>query len=123
MAFQNKVTHLKEILRAIFPKLQDVESIYDAQTVVNALSGFIAAHVQQKMNEIKLSDIEIDLSKEKPSKITAAILEIKDMFGDESAKEFSESMERFGKALQQYSAQTFMKQPMTTISVDDIVSK
>lgn len=117
-----KVAQIKEIVTKIYPALVEVDSIYDAQTVANALSGFIEAHMQKKLNEIKLSEIEIDLSKEEESKIKTAILAIIELTKDESANELSETLERLGKALSQYSAHTFMKQPTSAISLKDILA-
>ena len=111
------------MVRQLFPKLENVDSIYDAQTVVNALAGFIDAHVEKKVAEIKLKEIEIDLSKEEESKIKTAILEIIEMFPEESAQELSESLEKLGTALGKFAADKFLKQPMSTITVDDLVTK
>lgn len=123
MQFQAKVAHLKEVVRKLFPELDKQETIYDAQTVVNALSGFISAHLEQKMKEVKLSDIVIDLSKEDDSKIKSAIENIVAMFPDESAAELSENLERLGTVFSKYAADKFLKQPMSNLTVDDIVSK
>lgn len=120
--YTEKVTHLKEIVKQIFPVIANVDTIYDAQTVVNALSGFIEAHITNKLNEVKLSEITIDLSKEEESKIKTAIEQLVAMFPDESANELSETLERFGKSLSQYAAHTFMKQPMEILKVEDIVA-
>ncbi len=121
--FQQKVQHLKEIVRKLFPELEAVDTIYDAQTVVNALAGFIDAHIETKVQEIKLSDITIDLSKEEDSKIKTAILNIIDMFPGESAQELSENLERLGQTFSKYAADKFLKQSMSTLTVDDIVKK
>ena len=118
-----KVQHIKDTVRLIFPELNDVGTIYDGQTVVNALSGFISAHMEKKLSEIKLSDIEIDLSKEEDTPIKAAILKLADMFKDEPAKEISGTLERLGQTLEKYSSFTFMKKPMSDIKIEDILSK
>ncbi len=107
----------------MFPSIAKVDTIYDAQTVVNALAGFIDAHVEEKVRGIKLSDITIDLSKEEDSKIKTAILEVIATFPDESAQELSETLERVGRMFSQYAANKFLSQPMSTMTVDDIVQK
>lgn len=117
-----KVAEIKDMVTKIYPSLEGVETIYDAQTVVNALSGFIEAHIAKKLNEIPLSALDIDLSAEEDSKIKTAILAIMETMKDKSANELSETLERLGKTLSQYSAHTFMKQPISTITIKDILA-
>lgn len=111
------------MVRQLFPSLEKVDSIYDAQTVVNALAGFIDAHVEQKVQEIKLKEITIDLSKEEDSKIKTAIEELISMFPEESAQELSESLEKLGTVFGKFAADKYLKQPMSVITVDDLVTK
>jgi len=73
MQHKQNVEHIKQVVRDIWPYLADQDTIYDAQTVANALSGFISAHIEKKVNEIKVVDLPIDLSKEKDSKIKSAL--------------------------------------------------
>lgn len=123
MQMQDKVKHIKEVVRNIFPMIEKLDSVYDAQTAVNALSGFISAYIEQRVAVIKLSELPIDLSKEEESNIKTAILEIMELLKDESAQEVSETLERLGTTLQQYIIHTHMTQPMSSIKIDDLVSK
>lgn len=123
MQHQQKVAHIKEIARAVYPLLENVDSIYDAQTSVNALSGFIAAEIEKSVAKIKLNELEIDLSKEEDSKIKTSIVAIMDLMKDESAQELSETLERLGTTLQQFIINKHMKEPMSTIKIDDLVAK
>ncbi len=123
MKMQEKVKQIKEMVRLIFPVIEKVDTVYDAQTVVNALSGFIAALIESKVALIKLQELDIDLSKEEDSKIKTAILGIMDLMKDESAQELSETLERLGTTLQQYIVHKHMSAPMETIKIDDLVSK
>lgn len=120
---QQKVAHIKEVVRQLFPKIESVDTVYDAQTAVNALSGFIAAHIEGQVAKIKLSELPIDLSQEPDSKIKTAIVEIMDIMKDESAQELSETLERLGTTLQQYIVHTHMSAPMSTITIDNLLSK
>jgi uncharacterized protein YaaQ len=122
MAHINKVAQIKDMVKRFFPKLENVESIYDAQTVVNALAGFIDANVEKQVAKIKLQDIEIDLSKEEDSEIKKAILAIMEEFKDESAQELSETLERFGSTLTKFAADKFLREPMTTLKLEDILA-
>lgn len=118
-----KVEHIKDVVRTIFPLLKGVDTIYEAQTVVNALSGFISAHLETKLGEIKLNDITIDLSKEEDSKIKSSLLSIVESMKDEPAKDLSQMLERLGRALSEFGANKFLSQPMTEISITDIVKE
>lgn len=123
IAHTKKVAHIKELVRSIFPLVEKVDTVYDAQTVVNALSGFITAHIENKVAEIKLSELPIDLSKEEDSKIKTAIESLIELMKDESAQELSETLERLGTTLQQFIIHKHMSEPMTTITIDELVSK
>jgi len=122
MQHKQNVEHIKQVVRDIWPYLADQDTIYDAQTVANALSGFISAHIEKKVNEIKVVDLPIDLSKEKDSKIKSAIESIMKLLENESAKDTAATLERLGKTFSEYSANKMLKQPMDTITVNDIVA-
>ena len=121
MKHKDNVAHIKDVVGKIFPLLK-VDTIYDAQTVVNALSGFIMAHTEAKLKEIKLNEVTIDLSKEDESKIKTSMLAIIDLMKDEGAKELSEILERLGKTFSQYGSHEFLKKPMSAISIDNILA-
>lgn len=122
LANEQKISHIKEIVRKAFPVIEKLDTIYDAQTAVNALDGLIAVEIEKKVKDIKLSELTIDLSKEDTSKIKTAIEKLVALFPDECAQELSETMERLGGTLQAYVANNAMKGKMN-IKVDDIVSK
>lgn len=121
---QEKIAHLKEVVTGMFPIVQSAGTIYDGQTVVNALAGFIEPHIEEAVRKIKLSDLPIIsyLEKEEDTPIKQAIIKIIDMFKDEPAQELSETLEKFGRALGQYSANEFMKQNMSVMNIKDIVA-
>src|SRR5574343_353676 len=119
LAQKEKVEKLKNMVRHVFPHLENQDSIYDAQTVVNALSGFIQALLEPEIAKIKLSqlDIKTHLDKEEDSKIKDAIIDIARLMSNESAEELAETLERLGQTLSQYSAHTFMKKPMSEVKL------
>jgi hypothetical protein len=120
--YKQKMAKIKKMVEEIYPEIESLSSIYDGQTVVNALSGFIVAHIEKKVLDIKMDDILIDLSQEEDSEIKTAITKIIKKMEGESAQVLSETLEKFGQSLSQYSAHTFMKQPMATIKLTDILS-
>ncbi len=115
--------HIKEICKEIFPHLEGLDTIYDAQTAVNALSGFIMAHVENKLCTIKMNEITIDLSKEEDSKIKDTVLKLAELLKDEPAKSLSSVLDRMGQVFSRLGAEKFLKQPMTDITIDDIIAK
>lgn len=123
MQAKQRVEHAKQIVRNMFPVLEGVDTIYDAQTVVNALCGFIMPHIENYMSKIKLSDLPIDLSKEDDSEVKIALEKLLEMLKDEPAKQLMTTLDQFGVGFAKLGADRFMKQPMNTINVDDMVSK
>ena len=119
---KQNVEHIKQMVRDIWPLIAEQDTVYDAQTVVNALSGFISAHIEKKVSELKVSDLPIDLSKEKDSKIKTAIEKMMKQLEDEPAKDTAVTLERLGKTLGEFCASKMLKQPMDTIKVTDIVA-
>lgn len=122
IANEQKIARLKEIVNKAFPSIEDMDSIYDAQTVVNALAGLISVEIEKEVESIKLSSIIIDLSEEKDGKIKSAIEDLVSKFQDESAQVFSETLERIGTTLQAYVSNEGMKAKMD-IKIEDILSK
>lgn len=122
LAHKIKIEREKGIARRIFPLLTDQESIYDAQTTVNALSGYIKYEMSKKEASFKLNDLLIDLSKEPDTKITATMQALKVELQEDGAKEVASLLERLGQALGQFSASQFMQKPMSEIKMEDIIS-
>ena len=117
-----RIEHMKEVVRKTFPIIEKVDSIYDGQTVVNALSGFLSAHIEKKISEIKVSDCSIDLSGEPKGKIRTAIEQLVVLFKDEDAKTLSTTLESLGSTFTKFGADKFLKQPMSNVTVKDIVA-
>lgn len=110
------------MVKKVFPLL-NVDTVYDGQTVVNALAGLIAVEIEKKVADVKLSEIKIDLSEEKDSKVKDAMLGIIGIFQEESAQELSETLERLGDTLQAYGAHKFLRGEMSTVKLSDILSE
>ena len=115
----------KDLVRVMFPHIADMSTIYNAQTALNALSGFIKFEMDKRMGEINVSELDLlpYIEKEKASDIKSAIYSLIGQLGPEKAKDVSGLLERFGTGLAQFSAQEFMKQPMKKIKVDQLVAK
>lgn len=122
MANQVKITKEKEIGRKVFDCIKDQKSIYDAQTVVQAVAGYISLDLMRKEKVLKVSDMIIDISKEKDEAIVTAFKAILEVVKDESAKDISLFLEKFGGALSQYSSVEYMKKPMSEIKTEQFIA-
>lgn len=117
-----KVDREKMLVKLMFPIIENMKTIYDAQTVLQALSGFIKAKVDQKAAEFFVKDLQIDLSKEEDSEIKTAMEALLGLIEIEKGKDIAGLLERFGNILAQHSAREFMKQSMREITLDKIIA-
>jgi len=122
MEQKQKVVHLKEVVRMIYPTLEKVDTIYDAQTAINALAGFIDLEIEKKLKQIKMADIVIDLSGQEQGKITDAMNELIGLLKDESAEEASETLDRLAQVFGQFGMHKFLKGPMSDLKVTELVT-
>jgi len=118
-----KINREKTLVKLMFPYLKDQKSIYDAQTVLGALSGFVKIELDKKVAALLIKDLEINLDKEQPSEIKTAIISLIGLLELENAQEMAKLLERFGNTLAQYSAHEFMKHPISEIKIENIVSE
>lgn len=119
---KQKVEHIKEVVRKVYPLL-DVDTIYDAQTVLNAIQGFIKVDLEERLDKIKLSDLALNFDKEKDSKIKTAMQTIVKELADEPADEFSQTIERLARAFSDFGAQKFLKNDMGSLKIEEILAE
>lgn len=116
------VERQKKLVRAIWPFIAKDLTVYDAQTVANAVGGFIKFEMQRKLEALKVSDLLIDVSNEKDTPIKEAMIGVLEVFKDEKANDSAQLLERLGKTLGAYSAHVYMKQNMSVLTVENIVA-
>lgn len=116
------VERQKALIKLAWPFLTPGLTIYDAQTVSNAVGGFIKYELERRQSELKVSDLLIDVSNEKDGPIKTAMIHILEVFKDEKASDSAQLLERLGKTLGMHSAHVYMKKPMEELSVEDIVA-
>ena len=119
---REKVAHIKEVVKKVYPLLA-VDTIYDAQTVLNAIQGFIKVDLEERLDAIKLSDLKLDFSKESDSKIKTAMEVIVKELADEPADEFSQTIERLARAFSDFGAQKFLKNDMSSLKIEEILAE
>lgn len=117
-----RIARQKVLARLIFPFIEDQKTIYNAQTVVMAASGFIKAAVAQRMTELVVKDLAIDLSKEDDGPIKSAVQALLGLLQTENADDAAALLERFGNGLGQFSSKKYMENPMNIIPIDDFVA-
>ncbi len=121
MAHLQKIERMKRLARLVWPKIESLKKIYDAQTVLNAASGFIKQDLTVKTEGILVSDLAIKLH-EKESVIKTAVQEIIYLLGTESASEAANLLEKMGNSLGQYGAAKYLENPMSVIDVKDFIA-
>jgi len=122
LAHKADIERQKTLVRAIWPFIADGLTIYDAQTVTNAVGGFIKYEIERRNSDLKVSDLVIDVSNEKDAPIKVAMEKILELVKDEKAADLAQLLERLGKTLGGYSAHVYMKQNMSVLNVDEIVA-
>lgn len=118
-----RVAREKTLVKMMWPIIEPLKTIYDAQTLLSAFAGFVTYDIEQKTNAVKVSEINIDLSKEKDAKLKDAMEKLAGLMAEESAKDAANLARRFGDTIAQYSAQTFMKQKMSKVKLTDFLAE
>lgn len=122
IAQKEAVKKQKILAKKIFEIIKDQKSIYDAQTVLTAVSGYIKYEIQVKESGVKVSDLIFDLKNQKKSDIKTSMEALLNLLQTENAIDMANFLERFGKTLAHYSSETFMKNPMSSIKEKDIIA-
>lgn len=116
---RDKVERSKRIAREIWPTVSELDTVYDAQTVFNAVAGHIMAALVKRERELKVSDLmgDIDLTAGKASPVKHAVTQIIDYLQLEPAKDVQELLDLMGRKLPEALAQKHIKDPMSSVSV------
>lgn len=116
-----KIEKMAAIAKLMFPMIKNQEKIYDAQTVLFALSGYIEEGLKIKENELKVGDLGITLSKEPDTKISQSMKDILGLIKLENARDLVTLTKKMGDIIGQHGANEFCKGPMSNLKVTDIV--
>jgi hypothetical protein len=90
--------------------------------VISALSGFIKSGIANKMSQLSVKDIVIDLSNEKDSAIKTSLINVRGLLELENADEMASLLDRFSNGLGQFSSGEYMKNPMNIINIDNFIA-
>lgn len=122
MAQRAKIDKFKDMGKRLFPLLS-TDTIYDAQTAIEAVSGYIKFELSVKEAGFKVNDLPLDFSKEPEGKVTEVMNAIKVELQGESAKDSAEFLELFGRTFSSYAVKKYLDNPMSEVNVDDIIAK
>lgn len=110
------------LVKRIYPHLKNQKSIYDAQTVLYGLAGYIKAELQKRERQPLIKDLALDFSKEKEGIMTDMLLALHNDFSEEKAWSFAALLNEFGDSLQKYGAHKYMQQGMDAITEEEIIA-
>lgn len=109
------------LAKKIFPFIATSKTVYDAQTILGALSGLLELEILRKTGEIKVSEMVIDFSKQPKGEITDIMKAIYDGLMNEGAESASKMLKVMSDKLPQYLANVHIKDSMDTIPMDKFI--
>ena len=112
----------KALFKKVWPFIQEGLTIYDAQTVLGAVSGYIQLAIESEVAKMKVGDLIIDVSKEKDCPVKASLQKVLEELKNEDAKEVAQLLEKFGRVFSMYAAHEYMKKDIKELKVDDLVA-
>ena len=121
MKRNEKIKRDKILVKLMFPFLENMKTIYDAQTVLSAVSGYMKADLASKTAELRVKDLVVDLSKEEDNDITHAMKNILEQLQEENAEDMAELLKRFSDILPQIGSNEYLKGPMSSLKITDIL--
>lgn len=122
-AHNKKIERTRELARTAFPATENVETIYDGQTVFNAAAAFIKAELAKRSSQFTVSSFEYDLSKTPEGAIRDGVQALFETFADEPAEEIADVLELMGRKLPEFLAQKHLKDPMGDVTLDEFIAK
>lgn len=121
-AQQGRITRQKAIAKIIFPALQELDTVYDAQTVVQAVSGFIKYAIETRLQALKVSDLTLDSGKGGNVKVRESIQKVLDLVANSSAEEVEGILSIMGQKFPEYFATKGLKEPMSSIPENEFIA-
>ena len=127
MKVNSDTLHLIEVTKKVFPLLKNNKTIYDGQTAVNAVSGYLKAGVEEEILKIKVSDvverIKENLKSQKKSEIKTSMENILKVIENESANDMANLLERIGAELSKLGSYKYLKGPMSDVTQKDLLGR
>lgn len=118
-----KIQKQRVLARLLFPSVEQLETIYDAQTAFTAAAGHIKYGMMKAENALKVGDVEMDLDKGKDGPMKHAVTSMIELVRDEPANEAMRLLEQMGAKLPEFLAQRHLSDPMSTISAKEYIAE
>lgn len=122
LAYKSKIERQKTLARLLFPAVETLPTVYDAQTALNATAGYIKAGMIEKEAELNMSDLRINISKTQDGAIKEAMTHLLESVRDENAKDALELIDAMGRKLPEFLANKHMKDPMTEVTAAEYIA-
>ena len=116
------IEHQRTVARLVFPVVEPLETVYDAQTAFIAVSGLIKQGLILAEAKLKVADLELDTKFEKETPVTEAIMKILELVKDEPAQDADTLLEKMGNSLPQFLGLRAIKGPMSQVAMDDFIA-
>lgn len=123
MLVKQDVEQEHKLALMIFPYLKKMDTLYDAQTLLHGISGYVHHELEKKMNGVKVSELPVDLSQEKEGVFRDAFKDLLVLLQDEDADHTVKFMKRFGDMLGYFGSKEYLKNPMSMINEEDLIKK
>lgn len=122
MEKDQRIARQRKLVRELWPLIEKLDTIYDAQTAFNAASGYIKYELSIQMSKVSVKDLKISLKDEKASDIKDSVFNILELLSFESASDVADLLEAVGNKIGQFGAYQYLKNPMTDLKLDDFVA-
>lgn len=118
---EQRISRMVSLAKLMWPFIENQETIYDAQTALFGISGYIETAIQIREDELKVSDLKVDLTKEVDGKIKTSMVNLLGLLEIENARDAATLTKKMADMIGQFGANEFVKGPMSNIKVSDIV--
>jgi len=117
-----KIARMVALVKLMWPFVESLDRIYDAQTAFNAIAGYTELGLKLREEQITVGDLAIDLSKEEDTKIKRSMVDLLGLLEKENARDVVVLTRKVADMLGQFGANEFLKGPMDKIKVTDLVT-
>lgn len=123
MLLKQDISHEKQLATLIFPYLQKQATVYDAQTLLHGIAGYLHHELENKTNKVLVSELPVDLTQEKDGAFRDAFAELLVLLKEEKADKAIKFMKRYGDMLGYYGSKEYLKNPMSIIKEEDLIKE
>lgn len=120
LIMKQQINKEEALAHQIFPLLLKQKTIYDAQTLLHGLSGYILHELEIRNDNTMIKDLPIDLSQEK-DEFKDAFKAIVEMMKDNQAEPMAAFLKRFGDTLGYYGAKKYLENDTSMLIEEELI--